>query len=434
MRVLTAPDFTWDVKRDMQSSSNIKVIVVFVAALVGLACFGGVSAQEADRDVGHASSDTTFNEIHLSDDGVIAVDTAGYGWFYDFELETFVSGIPESESPDDPVERDYVGETVDLPVHERCVEEKQVSPFERRSITVGYDEYVDGDIITLGRVTIKGWVRGDVKSYNKRVLVTESGLVEGDVEAPEVVIRQGGLVRGEVIEGTAPLEFSDFSAPFSANFLIVVVSFTAILVFLTFLVVSLMPQQVGSFYRCFANNKIKTMLLGWLFLFLMPVIMGLVVITIVGVMVVVFVPLLYALACLLGIISFGNMIGVAFSIRFTGRERSFMFQSLAGVMVIACLWLVTAVLTGAGGSISEGLGVFFLVVSIVVTSFPVTAGIGVAILTRFGFREYVSASERIQLKAEPPAPAPAPPPIPSDTSPALPSPPDDPSPGRPPGP
>jgi len=241
-------------------------------------------------------------------------------------------------------------------------------------------------------------------------------------------------VRGKIIEGTTPLEFSDFSAPFSANFLIVVVSSTAILVFLTFLVVSLMPQQVSSFYRCFANHKIKTMLLGWLFLFLMLVIMVLVVITIVGILVVVFVPLLYAFACLMGIISFGIMIGRAFSIRFAGEERSLMFQSLAGVTVFAFLWLLTAVLMGAGGPLSEGLGVFFLVVSIVITSFPVTAGIGAAILTRFGFREYVSAGERIELKAEPPAPAPAPPPIPSDSSPALPSPPNDPSPDRPPGP
>ncbi len=418
----------------MYRSSNSAVILVLFAGLVGFVCYGAASAQRPDGDAEYAPSDTTFSEIHLSDEGVIAIDTAGYEWFYDFEREVFVSGLPEPGLTDVPTVRGKTGESVDLPVQERCVDEKRVSPFERRSITVGYDEYVDGDIITLGRVTIRGWVRGDVKSYGKRVLVTESGVVDGDVEAPEVLIKKGGLVRGEVTEGAIPLEFSDFSTPFSANFLIVVVSTAAMLLFLTFLVVSLMPKQIGNFHRCLAEHKVKTALLGWLFLFLMPVIVGLVAITIVGLVVVAFVPLVYAAACLLGVVSFGNMIGRAFSTRFTGQEKSLMSQSLIGVAAISSLWLLTAVLMGAGGSLSHGLGVFFLVVSIVISSFPVTAGIGAAILTRFGFREYVSAGERIQLKAEPTAPAPAPPPIPDDCSPAAPTLPDEPSPGRPPGP
>ncbi|MEA3297675.1 MAG: polymer-forming cytoskeletal protein [candidate division Zixibacteria bacterium] len=393
---------------------------IFIAGLSCLACLIVTSSRADSLEGSRHSPDTLFNEIHLADEGVFAVDTAGYEWYYDFDAGTFVKGKLEDEIRGKGTDRIGRIELNNLPLRERCAEEQKVKPFERKPVTIGYDEFVDGDIRALGRVTIKGWVKGNVTSLSKRVLVTESGQVDGNIEAPEVVVKSGGKVLGKVIEDESPLEFRDLQTSFSPSGLIVVASIAVFLLFLGFLVISLMPRQMDSFYNCFASYKVRTFLLGILFLILMPVILVLVIITIVGLVVVPFVPVLYLAAFVLGMISFGNMIGKALSRRFTGGGKSVMFQSAIGILVLMSFWFLTAVGLGASDPVSEGFGILFLVISIIITSFPLASGVGAAILTRFGFREYVSFKDHIETDYEPPATAPAPPPIPNHPSPDKP--------------
>jgi len=88
-----------------------------------------------------------------------------------------------------------------------------------------------------------------------------------------------------------------------------------------------------------------------------------------------------------------------------------MSQSMFGVTVLMGLWFVTAVLLGSGDSTTNDFGVFLLVVSILISSFPLCSGIGAALLTRFGFRECVNWKNR-ESENNQEVPSPEPPPIP----------------------
>jgi len=404
-------------------------LALFVSGLLVSNCPYPAHAQPDDSvfESEELLSDTVFYEIHLTEEGVTAVDTAGDEWHYDFEEGVWVPGsLPEGRADDRGTRRvDLTGD--EIPIEERCTEEKKVKPFER-SVWVGYEEYVDGDIIAYGRVTIKGWVKGNVKSIRKRVLVTGSGRVDGNIEAPNIIKREGAVVLGKVREVGSPLELEDITKSFSADGLIVVLSFTAFLLVFSFLTVSLLPRQMRNFDHCLSRHKVKSYLWGLLFLVLMPAILLLVMITVVGLIVVPFVPLVYLIAFGLGIVAFGNMLGRQFSLRYFGGEKGMLLQSTLGIVLLMSLWFVVAVLLGAGDDVSQGFGIFFLVVSILLTSFPILAGVGAAVLTRFGFKEYRLFTDSQQQPGAPMAPAPSPPPIPE--GPSLTTPPAGPEPPR----
>jgi hypothetical protein len=390
---------------------------LFVVGLLVSNCLHSTYAQPDDSvfESGGQVSDTIFEEILLSEESVTAVDTAGDEWYYDFEKEVWVSGNLPGGSVDDRGEGRVVLTGDEIPVEERCTEEKRVKRFERSPVWVSYEEYVDDNIFAYGRVTIRGWVKGDVKSL-KKVFVSASGRVDGDIEAPKITVKEGGMVLGERRVISSPLELEDITKSFSADGLIVVLSFTTFLLVFSFLTVSLMPRQMRNFDYCLSRHKVKTFLLGLLFLVLMPVILLLVMITVVGLIVVPFVPLVYLIAFGLGIVAFGNMLGRQFSIRYLGGEKGMLLQSMLGIVLLMSLWFIVAVLLGAGDEVSQGFGIFFLVVSILLTSFPILAGVGAAVLTRFGFKEYRLFAGGQQQPEAPTAPAPAPPPIPEGPS------------------
>ncbi|MDH4157567.1 MAG: polymer-forming cytoskeletal protein [candidate division Zixibacteria bacterium] len=377
------------------------ILSLCVLALSGAA---PLSAQEPDF------ADTIFNEVLLSDEGITAIDSAGNEWHYDFERQLFVRGIRERGAETSVDVPDMKRE--DLPVEERCTVERQVKPLEKRSVTIGFDEYVDGNILAWGRVTVKGWVRGNVKSMQKRVLVTETGQVDGNIEAPEIVVKDGGVVLGHLVEEGSIIDIEDFTPAFSPNGIIVVVSLTVFLMFLSFLIVALMPKQIDNCQTCCQHNPVKTYLLGFLFVFLLPVVMAVLTITIIGVIAVPFVPLLYIFAMILGIVSFGNRIGGRIFGKYLGGRRHMSVQAMLGILVLMALWLAVAVLMGAADATSQGLGIALLVISILIWTVPVLSGVGAALLTRFGFRKHLPWSERQRQKEEPAAPTPAPPPIP----------------------
>ncbi len=381
-------------------------IIHGILSLCVLALSGAAPARAQEPDF----ADTIFNEILLSEEGITAIDTVGNEWHYDFARQLFVQGSRErgAETPADVPDL----ESDDLPVEERCTVERRVKPLEKRSITIGIDEYVDGNILAWGRVTVKGWVRGNVKSMQKRVLVTETGQVDGDIDAPKIIIKDGGVVLGQLVEEGSVIDIEDFTPTFSPNGIIVVLSSTVFLLFLSFLIVALMPRQIDNCQSCCQSNPVKTYFLGFLFVFLLPVVMAVLSITIVGVVVVPFVPLLYLFAMILGIVSFGNRIGGRIFSKYLGGRRHISFQAMLGILVLMALWLAVAILLGAADSTSQGLGIALLVISILIWTVPVLSGIGAALLTRFGFRKHLPWSERQRQKEEPAAPTPAPPPIP----------------------
>ena len=383
-----------------------------LAAFIGAGVAGVVQAQTTPRPSAQSSPDTIFTEIQLTREGVTAIDTLGRRWTYDFDNNTFV---PNRETP---VATGRAGqgrrtETAPDPVERRCTQLKVVKPLQK-TVLVGYEEYVSSSIIAYGRVVVKGWVQGDVQSFNGRVLVTESGQVDGDIKAPEIVVNDGGIVLGSQ-EQVDPLEFTGevLRRPFSVDGVIIVCCFLVFLLVAAFLVLSLFPRQQEAFERAMFEFKLKAFMLGLLSLFLVWLPIGLLAITIVGIILIPFVPLVYVAAMTLGVVSAGRQLGGMIMKRITGHDHSHLFEAFVGVSALMALWLLVAVLLGGGddGSIAYGFGVFALVMAILISTAPICLGLGAALLTRMGTRQY-RAKERPDWMRDSGAPAPAPPPIP----------------------
>lgn len=354
-----------------------------------------------------------FTDIELSPEGVIAVDSAGVRWTYDFGAEKFIRDVRFGPGRIRD-RRDQIPEVHD-PVEDRCTEKLKVSHPALNAVYVGYNEFVKGDILAANRVTVKGWVQGDIQSTNSRVLVTSSGQVDGDIRAPEIIVKPGGVVLGKqkITEHTISIPVELLTESFSEAGMWVVFSFTVALMLFAYLASSLMPRQSANVTSCIAEHKAKTFLLGLLFIFLIPFIITLVAVTIVGLAVLPLIPLAYLFALALGMGASGRPL-TRFLLRSFGTgEPSLMFYSLTGVLVYMILWTVVALLLGSGESnhpVAWGFGIFSLVLSIVATIWPLATGVGAAVLTRFGFRDYISFRDG-QVSKGTTAPAPAPPPI-----------------------
>ena len=382
-----------------------------LALIAILISYSNSQAQPKELPPSYTPRDTVFNEIVLTDEGVKAIDTAGYEWHYDFESATFVSGAPpaldEGMGTTQP-DLEYNG----VPIEERATVQKKVRHFEMGAVTVRADEYVDGDIQALDMVTIKGWVRGNVVSIRDRVLITETGQVDGNVEAPKVLVKKGGVVLGEINESSVPLEFEDLTSGFSHQFLLVMIIITLSFLFLGFIVLVLMPRQVANMESCIAQFKGKSASLGFLIMLVMPAIIVLMAITIIGLVLVPLLPFVYFWGIVLGIVATGKGVGAYAYSRIYGGKASPVILGAMGIIILMAPWLATGALMGTTDGFTYGLGIFFLVLSIIISIFPVFAGIGAAFLTRFGFRKYVAGAQYIPRPGASTAPAPAPPPIP----------------------
>ena len=400
--------------------------VASTAIIVGLCTLSTSVAGQADSI---SLSDTTFIEIILTDEGVTAVDTFGDDWYYDFDSDCFVQGQPDDQDGLRAGTAGFDSEYYD-DIEARAINEVRPDDFSGRTVLIKYDEYVDGDITAWGRVTIKGWVKGDVKSFQNRVLVTSSGRVDGDIEAPEIIVREGGQVLGQTFEGLATLELGDLSSTYSADGFIVALILILCFSFVSFLLATLMPSQTQRIDECIERYRGRCFALGLLLIFGQPVIIILVIITIVGILVVPVIPLLYIGATLLGLLTYGHCLGrIVF--RQASDQRGRIVKTMTGVALLMIPWLLVALMLGSGSGVLYGFGIAGLVLCILTHVFISANGIGAAALTRFGFRTY-TAGKHIQPTG--PAPAPAPPPIPEppligdspapDTPPPPPLPPD----------
>ncbi len=396
----------------------------FIAILVS---FGVANSQPDETPESYAPRDTVFEEIILTDEGISAIDTAGYEWYYDFENSAFIAGTPPL--PEDRIDIpeppgfEYSG----IPIEERATIRKKIKHFEVDAVTVRADEYVEGDINAFGMVTIKGWVRGDVVSINDRILITESGQVDGSVQASKIIVKDGGVVHGEIIESEVPLDLEDFTTGFSHDFLLVMVIITLSFLLAGFILLALMPRQVANMETCIINHKKRSFFLGLLLLLVMPALVLLVAITIIGLVLIPIIPFVYVWTIILGIVATGRGIITPIHNKFIGGTTSPIILGVFGILLIMTPWIITGALMGNEGGGAYGFGVFFLVVSIIFTAFPVFAGIGAAFLTRFGFRIYSSAPQFGPKPSTTGVHTPAPPPIPetpfiqkSETPPAPP--------------
>lgn len=356
----------------------------------------------------YAPGDTIFNEIVLTEEGVTAIDTEGHEWYYDFDNSVFVVG----EQPPDGFEYSFNNYS-DVPIEERATELKKVKPFESGDVTVKENEYVDDDITAWGQVTVKGWVKGDVVSVRDRVLITETAVVEGDVMAPKVTAKEGAIIGGKIIESENPLGDTEFPIPFTHEFLLVIFIITMGFMFLGFIILAVMPKQIGNIENCIVNNKSRSIVLGFLIVLVLPALVVLLAITIVGIVLIPILPVVYFWAMLLGIVATGKAIAEFLSKKFLGRKLNQIMLGMAGIVLLMTPWLISSAMFGAAAdSDTEIAAGFLLFLAISIMLFPVFAGLGASFLTRFGFRSYVSGSPFGPRPTKPATPSPAPPPIP----------------------
>ena len=357
-----------------------------------------------------ASSEATvvLNEIRLDNEGIRAVDTSGMELRYDFGEAKFVP-VDETEENVPRGDQSQRNDADEISVEERCTRQLLVDAWEN-TVRVEYDQFVDDDIIAYGRVTVKGWVKGNVKSLNNRILITSTGVVDGDVVAPDVVIKSGGVVNGEIVRTGNPLDIDDLTGNFTGDGIIVVASLTAFFLVCAFLVASLMPDQLKVLHDCMSEYPARSFLLGFFLTLLVPLVVALVTITVVGVLVLPLVPLAYLAGFILGLIAFGSKITSRFLSRFGLGGTDLLSQSLIGVSFLMLFWFGVALLLGMHDPTAEGFGIALLVFSIILTAYPMATGLGAVVLTRFGYRKYTG--RRQNLSTFPDSNIPVPPPIP----------------------
>ena len=375
----------------------------------------GTPAAPASPSQSHA--DTIFNEIKLTNEGVNAYDTGGHPWMYDFETNSFVH---DPDAPDLAArnrEGRAAAEFVLGPVKDRCINEKIVKPWQK-TVVVGDDEFVNGDVLAYQRIIVKGWVKGDVQSISGRVIVAESGQVDGDVKAPDIVLKKGGKIGGRQIK-TNPFDLP--TEQFSASGIIVVLGFLGFFLVAAFLIVSLFPRQLRNLSTALSERKAQSTGIGLLMLFLLPVFSLVIAITIVGIIVLPLVPLIYLVAIAMGTTAIGDRMGKRLLSWVRIRNDLTLLNAIVGVAAIMAPWFLVALLMGSDDDTAKGFGIFVLVMSIIFSLFPICAGVGAGFMTRLGYREYQGRLFR-RPPRESEAPAPAPPPLPQ-VGPIIPPPP-----------
>lgn len=370
----------------------VSVCLQFVALLLGSGLCILPSAVRAEAVAGDTAS--SFIEIQLTREGVIAFDSQNTRWRYDFdEARFFREQVVSSQN----------NLRADIPqVSRRAVVERRIRLYVP-SVVLEYDEFVESDIVSVGPVTIRGWAKGNVQSISKRVIVAETGRVEGTIRAPEIIVRDGAQVAGVQIltdELGEPLhESDDLSA---AEGILIVVALSLVVLLGIFLIHTLMQRQLGHVEKCMREYGGRAFLVGVLTLLLIPLAVVALVITVIGVIATPLVPLVLLIAVLMGIAVTARRISDPLLRRIGLHDIPPLARTLIGVVVLTLPWVAASVLLTSTDEVALGFGIALLVVLLLIWSYPVVAGLGAASMTRLGWRPYVSFRDAVAN--QPPVP------------------------------
>ncbi len=392
---------------------------------------------------------TTFMELHLSPEGIYGVDSTGTEWEYDFSREKFVDeNLDEDYSStvtvfgrdnvriniDDLDELAELKDLKDLDTEEiaRIVEKaseiaelamvKRYKGLQLRAVTVEVDEVVHSSISSIGEVTVKGIVAGDVISYS-RVTITSTGLIEGDVRAPEIVKMRGGTILGERHESDLPpppdfIDLDIFEKTSYTPLIVILIIFFAIL-FFGLIGFGVSSKPINRVKLCLEQQFAKSFFIGFAGWFALGPLMAILVLTIIGIPVAVLVlPLGLILGIILGILGASQLAG-QISGRYLGmKNENLLKQLVPGLTILYLPWILMSLFMISSSGAAEAFSILFMVIAIIIWSVVVSAGIGAVVLTRFGSREYKKPSRddikvqvNIRPTPKPPTPPPTPPPL-----------------------
>jgi hypothetical protein len=395
-----------------------RLIFLFLAAVLA-----GIGGSLRAEDI--------YVELHLSPDGVYGVDSSGEEWEYDFSEERFV---PESSATQrtqtafrSDIEDDLRKETERVKAQAKMLKEetkaqveelleiRRIKGLQLGKVEIDADERVDGSVVAVGPVVVKGIVDGDVISY-RRITVTSTGEINGDARAPEIVKMRGGIIKGRRYETDLPqIPNLDLFEEISYAGLIAALVIFVVLLLAGFIGVAIAPRQMNRVRDCIRKHFLKSFIVGFgVWLAVAPA-FAFLCLTIIGIPVAIFaLPLALILAIILGILALSQSVGEKVDEMLGGRYKSQLLHFMSGLIIIYIAWVLAAVFSVTPSKAADAMGTLFLVLAIIFWSIGATAGLGAILLTRYGTRDCDKALEvSIKLDVSPPPP-PTPPPLKSE--------------------
>ncbi len=368
-----------------------------------------------------SSPDTIFENSHYENGVLTAEDSLGHQWEYDSRLGVFRLRWEEVRSTgsgregmmyfnnDDTV---FVSRDRDLGWAE---EDKRVRKMTTRKVHVRAEEYVSRAIESSKRITIDGLVEGDVTSL-KEVVVGSTGVVDGDVRAPSIKVRSGGLITGDETEVESGIEFGEefekeYRRIIDFGEIPIFVGLAALLILVAFISLSVAPDSISRASLAIGSHLWTTIWVGFLSLLFLPMALGLLSITVVGIPVAIVIALATPVALLVGIVAYSQFSGKT-ALAAYGEEGATRIRNIVvGILIIIGLWTFAFLLATSSADFLSGIGVFLIVISIIFSSVAIFSGVGAVVLTRFGKREY-TPKPRGPHRGYPPPPNPPPTPQP----------------------
>ncbi len=394
----------------------------YVSLYIVLLCLLSAAAPAQDKDR------QTFVKIIHSSSETIAIDSTGDEWIYDRDTGQFVP-IDEYSSAtggaSDATDDEYGTSEIVLPPEIRCTDVHEGDIVELfRDVTVGFDQRVEGMVLSGRDVIVKGLVIGDVVSF-RTVTVESSGEVRGSVVASKIIRDRGGRILGEQSQmpmpGSVGVPMPRITPSFpniSGIFLII------FQIFVVVIVLALGSGPVGRIIDKIEHGVVKSFFWGLLAWFAVLPIFVLLVITIVGIPVAILIyPFALLLAIILAFVASATYIGKQLSPLLGWEERSNYLKAILGVVAVGAVLILSNLADAVGIEPIRGmLAAIFVIIGCV----ALTVGLGGVVAAKFGMRP-----KPAQTVPQPQAPTVSPPPPPRmdprSQPPAPPSPPPPPS-------
>ena len=292
-------------------------------------------------------------------------------------------------------------------------------------VIVDEDQVIQGDAVAiLGSVVVNGVVEGDAVAVGGGLTIGPKGRIDGDgVSIGGGVYKDpGAVIRGQMVsigkggrwvngQHVSSRFFHPTGFPFGlftrVGRLFLFIVWTLLIILLALVVAAIARRPVENVCMKAKKEAFKMGLVGLAAEVLVLPVIVLFCITIIGIPIgVVAIPLVLALAMLLGYTGVSVAVGERFA--GAGNGKSIYWSLVVGILILEGLKLVSALVRLPGGFLGM-IGWVIAFIGWAVIYVAATVGLGAVIMTRFGTRP--------AAPAVPPGPAPqpwaAPPPAPA---------------------
>ncbi len=256
---------------------------------------------------------------------------------------------------------------------------------------------VTGDAVSVfGSVNVDGYVAGDVVAPFGRVHIGPNGSVAGDVVASEIDKEPGGRIGGKREEILFNVFGSNSLVPVRSwphTTLTVLVVLNALFwFFLVLLAHALAAKNVSKIKETIEHASIKAFVIGLVAEVLILPVFLLLLVTIIGIPVAIFLlPLMVAATLVLSQASIGLLVGEKITQNTALALRTPMTRTLTGYLVLQSIPLLGLVFTWIDGgepatASLRMVSITLFGITILLGYFITTIGAGAVVMTRFGTR------------------------------------------------